>query len=338
MQVSDVNDRKGFLLGLIGIFGVAAALMLRPFMAYVLGAAILAFILRRPHEYLKKYTGEKFSAFILTLSSILLAVVPLLLIGVAIADDARDVVKDVNRTNVVDIDVIEQQIQDLTGTEIDIRKEISSAVSSVGKGAFGGVSQAINIATNLTIGLSLTLFLVYYLVRDGKELIKWLKDLSTLPEEIEDNLIKEMSQTTSAVLKGHLLVALAQGVIAGIGLAFFGVPNFVFWTAIMVLLGVIPVVGSMLVWAPAAGYLFLSGNPAQALNLFIYGFVIVGMTDNILRPLVVDETADLHPSIIIIGVLGGITVFGVPGLFIGPIVFGALKSVLKVFMQNYSSL
>lgn len=333
-----MNDRKGFLLALIAVFGIAAALMLKPFMAYVLGAAILAFILRRPHQYLKKYTGQSISAFFLTLSSIFLAVVPLMIVGVAIVDDARDVVNDVNKTSVIDLNTVEQQIQDLTGTEIDLQAELSSAVSSVTSGAFGGVSQAINFATELTIGLSLMLFLIYYLVRDGTSLIKWLKDLSTLPEEIEDNLIQEMSQTTSAVLKGHLLVAVAQGVIAGIGLAFFGVPNFLFWTAMMVLLGIIPVVGSMLVWAPASAYLFLSGETGAALGLLVYGFVIVGMTDNILRPLVVDETADLHPAVIIIGVLGGLTVFGAPGLFIGPIVFGALKSVLKVFMKNYSDL
>lgn len=323
---------------MIGFFGAAAALMLRPFMAYVLGAAILAFILRRPHTHLKKYIGENISAFILTMSSILLAVIPLLVIGVAVADDAADVVQDVNTTKVVDIDAIEEQINELTGTDIDLQAKITSAVSAFSSGAFGGVSKAINFAASLTLGLSLTLFLVYYLVRDGSNLVRWLKDLSTLPEQIEDNLVEEMSQTTSAVLKGHLLVAVAQGAIAGLGLAFFGVPNFLFWTFIMVLLGIIPIVGSMLIWAPAAGYLFLSGEPVASAGLLIYGFVVVGMTDNILRPLAVDETADLHPAIIIVGVLGGVTVFGAPGLFIGPIVFGALKSVLTVFMDNYSDL
>ena len=333
-----MNDRKGFLLALILVFGFAAFMMLRPFTAYLLGAAILAFILRKPHKYLKKYAGERFSAFFLTLSTILLAIVPLILIGAAVADDARGVVQSINTTDVIDFEIIELQIEELTGTELDLQSRITSAVSAISSGAFGGLSKAINLAAGITLGLSLTLFLVYYLVKDGAALIQWIKDVSTLPENMEDKLVRELSFTTSAVLKGHLLVALAQGVIAGVGLAVFGIPNFLFWTFIMVLLGVIPIVGSMLIWLPAAVYLFISGSTAAAVGLLVYGFVIVGMTDNFLRPLVVDEEADLHPAVIIIGVLGGVTVFGAPGLFIGPISFGALKSVLTVFIEHYNEL
>ena len=337
-QKTHVNDRKGFLLVMIGLLGLAAAMMLRPFTGFIMGAAILAFILRRPHAYIRKYTGESVSAFLLTLSSIVLAIIPLIVIGVAVADDAGDVVKNINTTDVIDLDSIEEQLDSLTGTETELQARLASAVSSFSSGAFGGLSQALNVAANLLIGLSLMLFLTYYMVKDGEELVQWMKDLSTLPEDIEDRLVEEMSKTTSAVLKGHLLVALAQGVIAGLGLLIFGVPNVLFWTFVMVLLGIIPIVGSMLIWAPAAVYLFLSGDVTSAAGLLVYGMVVVGATDNILRPLVVDESADLHPAVIIIGVLGGVTVFGAAGLFIGPIAFGALKSILKVFMQNYSEL
>ncbi len=333
-----MNDRKGFLLALILVFGLAAFMMLRPFTAYLLGAAILAFILHKPHKYLEKYTGERFSAFFLTLSTILLAVVPLIIVGAAVADDARGVVQGINTTDVIDFESIEMELEELTGVEVDIQARATSAISKFTSGAFGGFSKAINLAVGVTLGLSLTLFLTYYLIKDGTGLVKWTKDVSTLPENMEDKLIEELSFTTSAVLKGHLLVALAQGVIAGIGLGVFGVPNFLFWTFIMVLLGVIPIVGSMLVWLPAAVYLFLSGSVGAAVGLLIYGFVIVGMTDNFLRPLVVDDEADLHPAVIIIGVLGGVTVFGAPGLFIGPISFGALKSVLTVFIEHYEEL
>lgn len=333
-----MNDRKGFLLSLIALLGLTAFLMLKPFTGYILGASILAFILRKPHSYLEKFTGEKFSAFFLTLSSIILAIIPLILVGLAVADDAKGVVEGVNTTEVVDLDVIELQVKEFTGVEFDIQSRITSVVSAFTSGAFGGVSRAVNLAASVALGLSLTLFLVYYLVKDGGKFVDWVKEISRLPEEIEDNLIEELSFTTSAVLKGHLLVAMAQGVIAGIGLVLFGVPNFMFWTFIMVLLSIVPIVGSMLVWAPAALYLILSGATFAGLGLLIYGFVIVGLTDNILRPLVVDDEADLHPAVIILGVLGGVTVFGAPGLFIGPISFGALKSVLTVFKEHYDEL
>jgi Predicted permease len=275
---------------------------------------------------------------LLTLSSVVLAILPLLIIGVAVADDARDVVKGINTSEVVDLSEVEQRIDSFTGTETELQAKLASAVTSFTSGALGGVSQALDVAANLLIGLSFMLFLTYYLVRDGGDLVMWLKDLSTLPEGIEDRLVDEMANTTSAVLKGHILVAVAQGVIAGLGLWIFGVPNALFWTFVMVILSIIPIVGSMVVWIPSAIYLGLSGEVTSAAGLAVYGLVVVGMTDNILRPLVVDESADLHPAAIIIGVLGGVSVFGAVGLFIGPIVLGAFKSVLKVFMNNYSDL
>jgi len=333
-----VNDKKGFLLALIFVFGLAAFMMLRPFTSFLLGAVILAFILHKPHKYLEKYTGEKISAFILTISSILLAIIPLLIVGAAVVDDAQGVVKGINTTDVIDFDLIELQIEELTGTEIDIQSKITSGLSSITSGAFGGLSKAINFAASLTLGLSLTLFLVYYLIKDGVEFVEWIKDVSPLPEDIEDNLVEELSFTTSAVLKGHLLVALAQGVIAGIGLVIFGIPNAFFWTFIMVLLSIIPIIGSSLIWIPAAVYLIITGSTFSGVALLVYGFVVVGMTDNFLRPIVVDDEADLHPAVIIIGVLGGVTVFGAPGLFIGPISFGALKSALTVFIEHYEEL
>lgn len=333
-----MNDRRGFLLGLILLFGALSALMLKPFLAYLLGAMILAFALRVPHNHLNDHIGERLSAFLLTISSIVLAVIPLVLVGVAVADDARDVVNSINTTQVVDLDSIELQLEEITGQELDLQQNMASAVNRFSSETFGGFSRVVNLLTNLGIGLSLMIFLIFYFLKDGRELIEWIKDLSTLPEPIEDNLLAELSNTTSAVMKGHILVAIAQGVIAGIGLMIFGVPNPLFWTFIMVILGMIPIIGTLLVWLPAAVYLFLAGETTSAIMLAAYGFIIVGLTDNFLRPIVVDDSADLHPAVIILGVLGGVSVFGAPGLFIGPIVFGVLKSVLSVFIQHYGEL
>jgi predicted PurR-regulated permease PerM len=195
-----VNDKKGFLLALIFTFGLAAFMMLRPFTSFLLGAVILAFILHKPHKHLKKYTGEKISAFILTISSILLAIIPLLIIGAAVVDDAQGVVKGVNTTDVIDFDMIELQIEELTGTEIDIQSKITSGLSSITSGAYGGLSRAINLAAGLTLGLSLTLFLLYYLIKDGVQFVGWIKDVSPLPEEIEDNLLDEMPSSKDICL------------------------------------------------------------------------------------------------------------------------------------------
>lgn len=332
-----MNERKGFLLFMIAVFGAAVGLMLLPFFTYILGAAILAFILRKPQFALKKKIGERPSAAILTISAIVLAVFPVILAGMAVADDARDLVNNINTTEVVDLGNLEDTISSLTGQEIDIQASLTQAVREFSSATLGEFSQVVNMLANLGIGLSLMLFLLYYFLKDGKEFVKWVKDISPLPENLEDNLLGQLSETTSAVMKGHLLVAIAQALIAGVGLAVFGVPNSVFWTFIMMLLGLLPIIGSMLVWLPAAAYLAIT-DPVSGILLALYGFVAVGLSDNILRPLFVDSSADLHPAVIILGVIGGVVLLGAPGLFIGPIIFGIMKSVLTVFMKNYNEL
>jgi len=124
-----------------------------------------------------------------------------------------------------------------------------------------------------------------------------------------------------------------------LGLAITGVPNYAFWTFIMVILGFIPIIELWLYGClPAAAYLFAIDRSAAAIFLFLYGMVIVGLTDNILRPIAVDRGSNLHPAVIIIGVIGGVYIFGAAGLFIGPIILGIFKAVLLVFKNNYEDL
>lgn len=333
-----MNERQGFLLGLILLFGAIAALMLKPFAPYIFGAMILSFVLRKPHFRLRETIGQRPSALLVTLSSIVLAVLPLVLAGAAVAEDARGLIEDVNRTDVVDFESIEDRFQELTGQEVDIQASITSAIQGFSTETLGSFSKFVSIFTQLLIGVSIMLFLTYYFLKDGQEFVEWLKDISPLPRDIEDDLHQRLELTTTAVMKGHILVAIAQGLVAGLGLAVFGVPNYIFWTFMMVILGVIPVVGSSLVWFPSSVYLFLSNEPVSALMLFLYGAIVVGATDNFLRPFVVDEEADLHPALIILGVIGGVYLFGVAGLFLGPIAFAVFKSVLTVFMESYRDL
>ncbi|WP_414837746.1 AI-2E family transporter [Candidatus Nanosalina sp. VS9-1] len=332
-----MNERKGFLLFLIGIFGTVVGLMLMPFLTYILGATILAFILRRPHFILQEKIGARPSAAVLTVSAILLAVLPIIFGGMAVADDATDLVDNINTTDTINLTSIEDEIERLTGQEIDIESNLARAVEEFSSATLGSFSRVVNIVANVGIGLSLMLFLVYYFLKDGRRLVRWVKDVSPLPESLENSLLREVSVTTSAVMKGHILVAIAQGIIAGVGLAFFGVPNYVFWTFIMMILGLLPIVGSMLVWLPAAGYLALT-DPVSGIMLALYGFIAVGLSDNFLRPLFVESSADLHPALIILGVIGGVVLLGAPGLFIGPVIFGVMKSILTVFMENYQDL
>jgi predicted PurR-regulated permease PerM len=333
-----MNEKKGFLLLLIAFTALAISAMLRPFFAYIVGAMILAFVMRGPYRFLRERIGKSSAAMILTVLSILLAVIPMILGGAMVADNARDVVSDLSNGTTFDFTQTEVFVSELTGQEFDPEASAASLIRKFSSTTLGSFTNIVSAVAGIALGVSMMVFLEYYFLKNGRDFIEWLIDFSPLPEEIERNLMREASRTTSAVLRGHLLVAIAQGLIAGFGFILFGVPNVAFWTFIMIILGVIPVIGSSIVWGPASVYLAISGEPLSGILLAFYGVVVVGLSDNFLRPYFVDSSADLNPSLIILGVIGGVTAFGPVGLFIGPVIFGIFKSVSKVFMENYDDL
>ncbi|MFB6203983.1 MAG: AI-2E family transporter [Candidatus Nanohaloarchaea archaeon] len=333
-----MNERKGFLLLVIIVLGYLSAQMLMPFLAYVLGAVILAFITYPVKQRLSPYMGEKASSLFVVLLSIFITIIPVFFIGGAVTDDAQDLLSELETIETVDVTSIEQKIQELTGQDIQLEERVKDAVRQFVSVTVGSFSQILGIVTNLTIGISLMLFLMYYFVKDGKEFIEWLKEIIPLDREIQENLFARMNRTTWAVVKGHVLVAIAQGVVAGVGIFIAGVSNYFFWTFVMVILAFLPLIGSILVWGPAGVYMIATGDVGPGLFLLAYGSIVVGLTDNFLRPLLVDRGTGLHPATIIIGVMGGVFVFGAPGLFIGPITLGIFKSTLLVFKNNYEDL
>lgn len=330
-----MDAEKIFLAALVTVLSIIAWLMIEPFLGYVLFALILAFLLHPLHVRLRRFVGSRVSAFSLMVFAIAVAVVPLALATAAVIHDAQDFSEDINQSELINTTHLEDFIQERTGREVDVEQVVDSAVQEFTSTTFGSFSQFVNLFASLSIGITFMLFLIYYFLKDGPEMIQWTRSILPLEEEVKDGLYQRIDNTTWAVIRGHVLVAVAQALIAGLGLFIAGIPNFMFWTFIMVLLGFIPLIGTPIVWIPSAIYLFMIERPLAGFFLLVYGMVAVSLTDNVLRPIVVDRRAELHPAVIMIGVLGGVYLFGAPGLFFGPILLGIFKSVLVVARNNY---
>lgn len=331
-----MDSEKLLLLGATGLLTFVAWLMVEPFLGYVLAAILLGFTLYPLHRKTRSYLGDGISSmFVLTLG-LTLAVIPFLLASAAAISDAASLAEDINNNQVVNTTLIEQQLYDYTGRTVDIELLIDQTVDRFVSLVFGNISRIINLVGNMFIGFSLMGFLMYYILKDGERFVRWLKDTTPVAEEIQHDLYSQIHRSTWAVLKGHVLVAVLQGSIAGLGLWVAGVPNVIFWTFVMIMLGFIPIIGTFAIWGPAAIYLVVIGEMGAAIFLALYGSVMVGLVDNIVRPLAVDRSANIHPAVIIVGVLGGLHIFGAIGLFIGPVVLGALKSIIMVFTKYYN--
>lgn len=332
-----MNKQRGFLiLAVILTLGVIIAIFL-PFLQYVLGGVILAYLLYPIHTRLRSYIAPRLSAILVILSAILTIILPVLFISSIIIRQSGQLSATFSQ---IEVDKAEQSINSITGINVDLHRLTNQALKGFAATIFGSPSEILNVLIKITLGITLIVFLLYYLLVSGQEFVEWLESIIPLPEEATSRLIQRINQTTWAVVFGHILVALIQAMIAGIGLAIVGIPNAIFWTFVMVVLAFLPVVGVVMVWGPAAAYLFILGDIGRGLFLLLYGVLVVGLVDNYLRSYVVDYHTEepLNPGVILLSVLGGIYTIGFMGLFIGPIVVGFLKAILEVFRDDYDSL
>ncbi|ELY71621.1 hypothetical protein C488_16859 [Natrinema pellirubrum DSM 15624] len=332
-----VNISKGFLLVLVGLFAYLSLLLVLPFSQYVLGAILIAYVLYPLQQRLEERVAPPIAAFALVGLAVAGFVVPLVVIVAAIASDARRLLEQVN-TDSIQLGELERAIEEQTGQTVDLPSALADAAQNVGTMVLESSTEWFSAITHTLIGLGLAIFLLYYLLKDGSDLLTWMRELTPLPDDVQDDFYQELDEVMWAVLAGHVMIAIIQGTLAGLGLLATGVPNAAFWTAIMIILSLIPLIGSFMVWGPAVIYLFLIEEPLLAVALFVYSMIVVGLSDDYLRPILVDRYAELNPAVIILGVLGGVYAFGVMGLFYGPVVLGALIAVLDVMNDHYDRL
>jgi len=329
-----MERQKAFLFILIATALAVCFMMISPFLGYILTGLILAFLLQPLKKQLDKYISPEYSSALVVLLTVLGAILPILFILGFVAGDAANLVNTLNQAENIGVSGIEQRIESITGTDISLEERIRSALESIGGAVVSSTSQIVDMASSVTIGLSLMLFVEFYGLKDGRKVVNWTEKFDLMPTDIQKDLYRDTARTTKAVVKGHIFVAVATGLLTSLGLIATGIPNSIFWSFIAVIAGLIPLVGTALIWGPATVYLLLSGSAISAVALSLYGLLIIGSADNFLRPYLVDEEADLHPLYILLGVIGGIGLFGIIGIFVGPVAFGIAKSLLNIYHRN----
>ncbi|MFW6321414.1 MAG: AI-2E family transporter [Halohasta sp.] len=334
-----MNAQRGVLLLVITVLSVLTGLLVAPYLPFVIAALLLAYVLSPIQERLERRVGSTTAAALLVVVATVAVVIPVVVLTVSVAEEAVRIARSIAAGDVVDgFSAVEAWLNARLPGEVDLAAELGTRLERLAETALGTAPDLVASLTHVTVGLGLAVFLLFYLLRDGGRLVGWLRGVTPLPEDVQTRLYTRVDDMTRAVLLGHVLVAIIQGSIAGVGLLVVGIPNVLFWTVIMILLSLLPFIGTFLVWGPAAVYLLSAGRPLAGGFLFVYGTIVVGVSDEYLRPVIVDRYANVSPAVIVIGVIGGLSAFGVMGLFIGPIIIGALKVSVEVFDEEYDRL
>jgi predicted PurR-regulated permease PerM len=196
--------------------------------------------------------------------------------------------------------------------------------------------QAVTLRTiNVVLLFLVFLYMMFFFLKDGRLLLERILFYLPLTEKDEQRLLERFVSVTRATIKGSLIIGIIQGGLAGFGFWFVGIEGALFWGTVMIFLSIIPAVGSALVWFPATIILAATGQMAGAVILLVYCGLIVGTVDNLLRPRMVGRDVRMHEVLILISTLGGISMFGIIGFIIGPVVAALFVTVWDIYGETF---
>ncbi|ELY48120.1 AI-2E family transporter [Natronorubrum sulfidifaciens] len=338
--MSDRDDASGWFaegraLTALAVVSVAlATFIILPYLQYVLLGIVLAYVLAPAQRRLERVVGSMTAALTLVIVAILTILLPVAYVLAIAFRQALDVVSAVQDGTLNATD-IEQRLEE-TGVAVDLGEMYGTYQEPIATGLQGLATSGIEFVSGLPgilIGVTVTLFVLFALLRDGEQLVAWSQAVIPIDDEVQRELLSELDQLMWASVVGNVGVAAIQAVLLGVGLAVLDVPAVVLLTVGTFVFALLPLIGAFGIWLPVSLYLFAIGQFVPAAALVVYGS-LVSASDTYLRPALIGRTSAFNSAIIVVGIFGGLVVFGAVGLFIGPVVLGGAKVTLDVFARE----
>nr|WP_321225532.1 AI-2E family transporter [uncultured Psychroserpens sp.] len=331
-QISPKVIRQIFILLLIILIGSMIFREMLPYLSGVLGAITFYILLRK---YMSKLVKEKkwkpaLAAITLMLASFFVVLIPLtgfaIMLGNKIGEAANNSEKVVM--------AFKQQISRIeTKTHMDLNSQIDT--ESITSWLTESLQNMVGSTFNVFIAIGLMYFMLYFMLTNRKELRHSLREFIPMNNDSLNQIGKEVQTMVKSNAIGIPLVALAQGIIALIGFLIFGIEDPFFWFVIVTIGSMIPFVGTLIGILPVFVLTLSSGQDFQAWGILIYGFVVVGSTDNLIRLYVLQKLDNVHPLITLIGVIIGVPLFGFIGLIFGPLLVSLFMALVKIYKEEY---
>lgn len=319
---------------------ILVGMMMLPFINTVFLAAIFAFLFSGLYNRLLRHIPNRtLASLIITTLVLLVILIPLALVGYQIAQEATNLYAFLReRSAGADISHILQQFQGVTGSLIPASAIDASAVSDrlqqVLGWIIGNLGTAFTGITRIILNFFFLLLFFYYLTKDGESMLARLIKASPITDSHEREILARIQGSISATVRGQVLVAVLQGLVGGLGLAFFNVPNPALWGTILMLASFIPVFGTGLVQIPAIIYLVATLQYASAVGLGLWAMLAVGLLDNVLGPKLMSNGLRVHPLLTMLSVLGGISMFGPIGIVLGPVLTSVLLAIGEILLTH----
>lgn len=339
-------EEKSFIV-LLALVSVAFVWLLLPFYSAVFWATILAILFRPMQGRLATlFKGRRSLAALLSVLVILLIVIlPVGLLAGTLVQEGRELYQRISsgeldlasyfeqvvnalpqvlqnalaRFGLTDFSNVQEQFSRFGQ---DAGQVLASRMFSLGQGTF-----------QFVISFFVMLYLLFFLLRDGPRLAEGIRRTIPLGEPYKQHLLARFTAVVRATVKGNVLVAIVQGTLGGIIFLILDLQGALLWGAVMVVLSLLPAVGAGLIWGPVAIYFLASGEFVPALILTAYGVIVIGLADNLLRPILVGRGVKLPDYVILIATIGGLVLFGINGFVIGPMIAAMFISAWSLFAE-----
>jgi predicted PurR-regulated permease PerM len=201
-----------------------------------------------------------------------------------------------------------------------------------------GLSAAAQGTLRFFLQLFIMLYSMFFFLTHGREARDQVMRLTPFKESDKKLLLGTFLSVSRATIKGTLIIGIIQGGLAGLAFAVVGIEGAIFWGAVMAVLSVVPAIGTARVWLPAAVYLFAVGQTVPAIGLFLWCAIVVGTADNLLRPVLVGRDTEMPDLMVLLSTFGGLALFGVVGLVIGPVIAALFLAMWKIYSDTFGDL
>ncbi|MGZ5179279.1 MAG: AI-2E family transporter [Ramlibacter sp.] len=321
------------LLWLVVAFTVAFGWVLWPLAGAVMWALFLAIVFWPMHRRCQRLVRRPSLAALLTLLSIVVIVIlPLTVVAVSVVQEASLVYQKTRSGELQPGQYLQQVLEALPAWTRSILQRFGiSDIPALGKSVGAAVSRSSQFITttllgfgqntlNFVVSFFIMLYVLFFLLRDGPALSRQVMQAMPLRPAQTRELLDQFAAVVRATVKGNVAVALIQGALGGLAFWYLDLPGVALWGALMALLSLLPAVGAALVWGPVALYKMFTGELGAGIGLVVWGTLVIGLVDNVVRPILVGRETRLPDYVVLIATVGGIGLFGLNGFVIGPVI------------------
>jgi len=327
----------------IVLMALIVYLIIKPFIVLILSGAVLAYVFYPLYLYTKKFLRkETISALVVSVVILILIIIPSLFVVVSVGDQTENFYQSMKER------VDGEGIGICTGGENTFCsvfnflndpevKQYFSIEEIVGKAS----TSLVNWVTDFLLGIPsmlldfiIVIFVMFYFFKDGRRLEEYLKRKINLKKKKTEVIIEKIKNVVDSIVFGNLVMAAIQGTLGTIGFWILGISNPLLWGILMAFFSLIPFIGTAAIWLPASIILLFNGMWIKAIILVAYGFVIIGGTDTVVKPILIGDKSKIHPIIILVGVLGGLSLFGMMGIILGPLILGIATTLFTTFVGD----